>query len=178
MEGKNLAKKIAMALLCTAALPAASQATHDAEFQTFLAKGGCGGEEDSSSSNKNGCGAASNQKKSHSCGAATKSHSCGAATTNSHACGAATKSHSCGASTPNKHSCGAQTDSNNYQSGSAVYNNDGTRNRNQQFQTSYTGASTLPGPNDGYPSTPRERSYSDYPKNDNINSKNYEMNQR
>lgn len=157
MEGKNLAKKIAMALLCTAALPASSQAAQDAEFQTVLAKGGCGGEEDSSSLNKGSCGAASNQKKSHACGAATNGHACGAAT--------------------NSHACGAQTNQYN-QGSSATYNSNGTRNRNQHYQTSYTGASTLPGPNDGYPSTPRERSYSDYPKNENSNSRNYEMNQR
>lgn len=159
---KNELAKIALAaFMLSAGLPAAGNASDAQASGTLLAGGGCGGS--SNKSGRSGCGASSSRysPKSHSCGGSeydsTGSYTGATGTSNS----TTPKSTGCGASTPRFNSCRAGG------CGAATNPTDTTGRMNQQGRmsntpdaidqqgSSYQGTTTGPGPNDGYPATPR-----------------------
>jgi hypothetical protein len=151
---KNELAKIALsAFMISAALPAAGHAS-DAEAKTLLAGGKC---------RAGGCGAATRSYPSET--DSSKNGSTGTTSPKSGGCGASNPNYSgkgCGASTPKFGGCGAATNN------PSMSNYDTTGRMNQQGRagvypsdpasgqtSSYQGTTTGPGPNDGYPATPR-----------------------
>lgn len=161
---KNELAKIALsAFMLSAALPAAGHAS-DAEAKTLLAGGGC---------RSGGCGASTRNYNSPADYQRDQPHSA-TGTTQKSGCGASTPNYKgCGASTPKYKGCGASINNPtqpNYDT-SGRMNYDTTGRMNQQGRagassnypadptsgqtSSYQGTTTGPGPNDGYPATPR-----------------------
>lgn len=148
MNKNEFAKKAMSAFVCAAMLPAAIQAASNPETdKTFSAGGACGSVKRPTN---NGCGAQTNPKQpSHSCGAQSNprvpTHGCGASSSNGNLSDSRSTGHSCGAS--KGAGCGAEPSNELKKNQSA---NDGKAGAT----SSYTGTSTGPGPNDGYPGTP------------------------
>lgn len=167
---KDLAKIALAAFMLSASLPVAGHASSDAETQgTLLAGGGCGASSGNHPSS-NGCGASSGRYSpaTNGCGASTNRR-----TPASNGCGAS-QSYTNG---PSTHGCGAASSGDETQpySDSSKKNNrsksvtmgDNTSrsgmNRpagsmgsmDDSDSSSYQGTTTGPGPNDGYPATPR-----------------------
>lgn len=169
MDKKELAQKALVALMCAAALPAAVQATSNTNVeQTFSAGGAC-----AHNSRGTGCGAASNQNNDrHGCGSSTR-HGCGAASRQG--CGA-TPRHGCGAAPDAMTPPPAATNAAN-----AAINNHMTNEKmhqNAPNSSSYSGTSTGPGPNDGYPGTPAGSYNTNYESTINGNGANNAPNRR
>lgn len=176
---KDLAKIALAAFMLSASLPAAVNANTDSETQgTLLAGGGCaaastgnrpasgscGASSGRYSPSTSGCGASSgrNSPATSGCGAsqgryAPATSGCGAQRTNSNA----PATHGCGAATgeetppppPSKHKDlnkkTAMADDRQMRPSGTMGNMD------DSGASSYQGTTTGPGPNDGYPGTPK-----------------------
>lgn len=152
---KDLAKIALSAFILSASLPATGHASSDAETRTYLAGGGCGA---ASGHSQSSCGASTTRYSPQS-NYSPHSSSCGASHSPSHSCGAATND----TTPPTTYPSNPNSTPNRPKSNNPVAMSDNAttprpsnpKDNMNAGSSSYQGTTTGPGPNDGYPGTPR-----------------------